>query len=665
MRWGLFSDIHFQQKDLKRIISTSKWIEETFKKEKVTSIICMGDIIHTRENVHVPSLSNCFSFLNNLSKITDLHVILGNHDFNLKNDIKYSSLDGLEIFSKNIKLYKELKRIQIENISCQMVPWLSKPNEEYLDDIVFGHLEFNGAKKNLNSICKTKYEIPNFKRIFSGHFHHFHHLADNMTYIGSPLQFNFGDSGDEKGITIYNPENDKIEFIKNPEWDHFKIIYINSKQDIDYSKFQDKKVQIIFENESLVEYQKIQKEFLKNGIISIEKKSRKEIENESIQEYLNSIPKEYQNYGIELLTKIKMNQNAKISFVANIEYITIQNFLGFQDEISIPFKDFEKINFIIGENGSGKSSIFEAISWCLFDKFLRSEMKINWAVNDEVKKECKVLIKFENGYSVERFRGFKNSNGVNIYFNGELLKEFQKSHIKTTQSMINELIGIDFEIFKNSIIPNTFFNVKIIEKILGFDQINILLEEIRNEIKVIKSEKKKIDFVNTLSCEQCNTPLKLEFRDVNKLDLLIFWEKQLKIDFKIFLLKDIIKEINNILDFFNQFISFNLKLSFDQELNILQDFGKRSSGQRRRNEIVLILAIYQLVNQRLGFKSNFIMLDEIFNSLDQNGIDEIINLLENVDIPYIFIISHIFPSYQNYKIIEMRMTEKGSKIDFN
>lgn len=669
MKWGLFSDIHFQQKDLKRIVKTSEWIYETFKKEKVSNIICLGDIIHNRENVHVPSLSNCLKFLKDLSEICPLHVILGNHDFNLKNDIKYSSLDLLEIFSKNIQLYKEYSRIKIENLSCQMVPWMSKPNEEYLNDIVFGHLEYNGAKKTIQNICRNQNQVPNFKRIFSGHFHHFHHLKnqngiENMTYIGSPLQFNFRDSNDPKGIVIYHPLKDEIEFITNPDYDHFKVIYLKKDEKIEYEKYQDKKVQIIYENENFIEYQNIQSEFLKQGIQSIEKIQKKEYLN--YEEYFNSIPKEYQNFGYELLNKLNLNQKSKSSFIGNIKFIFIQNFLGFQDEIKIDFNDFEKINFISGENGSGKSSIFESISWCLFDKFLRSDMKINWAINDQIKKDCKVKIEFENGYSIERYRGMnQKNNGVNVYFKNELLNEYQKSHIKTTQSMINELIGIDFEIFRNSIIPNQFSNFKIIEKILGFEEINFVLEEIRSEIKNLKSEKKIIDYMNQQTCNNCNSSLDFQFSSNNRLNLLIFWEKQLKFDFKTYLLKDAIEQFNSILNHFHQFIPFfQLKLSLDEELNIIQDFGKRSTGQRRRNEIILIISLFHLIQQRLGFKSNFIMLDEVLNSLDQNGIDEILNLLENVNIEKIFIISHQFPSYQNYKLINVKMTQNGTKIEY-
>ena len=114
-RWGLFSDIHFQDEGLERIEETGNWIIETFKKNKVSHIICLGDVLNTREMVSVQALSSSMNFFHKLSNICEVSVILGNHDMNLKLSGRISSLDGLNLNS-NIKLYKEMKEIKIENI---------------------------------------------------------------------------------------------------------------------------------------------------------------------------------------------------------------------------------------------------------------------------------------------------------------------------------------------------------------------------------------------------------------------------------------------------------------------------------------------------------------------------------------------------------------------
>lgn len=97
--------------------------------------------------------------------------------------------------------------------------------------LVFGHLALHGAVQNSSSTTyqgTLKYnhfscfkvilvlitDNLNVKRVFSGHFHS-HHDLGNVTYIGAPLQFNFGDSDCIRGIAVYNTDIDQFEFIPN------------------------------------------------------------------------------------------------------------------------------------------------------------------------------------------------------------------------------------------------------------------------------------------------------------------------------------------------------------------------------------------------------------------------------------------------------------------
>lgn len=62
------------------------------------------------------------------------------------------------------------------------------------------------------------------KRTFSGHFHLHQTLPGQFVYVGSPLQFNFGDAGDERGIVIYDTESDTFRHIVNPHCHAFRKI---------------------------------------------------------------------------------------------------------------------------------------------------------------------------------------------------------------------------------------------------------------------------------------------------------------------------------------------------------------------------------------------------------------------------------------------------------
>lgn len=66
---------------------------------------------------------------------------------------------------------------------------------------------------------------------------------------------------------------------------------------------------------------------------------------------------------------------------------------------------------------------------------------------------------------------------------------------------------------------------------------------------------------------------------------------------------------------------FDLPISFTPDLAIypLSSFGKRSSGQRKRNNLAVLFALFQLIRQRSRFRADFIMLDEVFDALDKDG----------------------------------------------
>lgn len=62
-----------------------------------------------------------------------------------------------------------------------------------------------------------------------------------------------------------------------------------------------------------------------------------------------------------------------------------------------------------------------------------------------------------------------------------------------------------------------------------------------------------------------------------------------------------------------------LGISFNADLELNEDFGKRSAGQRKRNDIVIMLSLFELIRQRGRFRADFVMLDEVFDALDVNG----------------------------------------------
>jgi len=85
-----------------------------------------------------------------------------------------------------------------------------------------------------------------------------------------------------------------------------------------------------------------------------------------------------------------------------------------------------------------------------------------------------------------------------------------------------------------------------------------------------------------------------------------------------YMLEQSIDDLNKILkDYYNLLGPNSLPISFDNNLMIREDFGKRSAGQRRRNHLVIFFSLFELVRQQSRFLPNFLMLDEVFDAIDK------------------------------------------------
>ncbi|KAM0420886.1 hypothetical protein ACHAPT_011275 [Fusarium lateritium] len=142
-------------------------------------------------------------------------------------------------------------------------------------------------------------------------------------------------------------------------------------------------------------------------------------------------------------------------FVAEPRTLTITNFLGVQGTITIDFqRDLPPgLTFLVGDNGSGKSTIVEAMVWCQFGKCIRSGLAVNDVINDNVGKNCSVILEFANGYIIARYRKDRiYGNRVIVSLHGEPQLQLEHPAARTTQAAIDELLGTDYETYIRTIV---------------------------------------------------------------------------------------------------------------------------------------------------------------------------------------------------------------------
>ncbi|KAK7756803.1 hypothetical protein SLS62_001248 [Diatrype stigma] len=135
--------------------------------------------------------------------------------------------------------------------------------------------------------------------------------------------------------------------------------------------------------------------------------------------------------------------------------VEITNFLGVQGTLRLDFeRHFQPgLNFIVGHNGAGKSTVIEAIVWCQFGQCIREGLGVNDVVNDAAGKDCNVRLTFANGYAISRSRRHGEfQNRVFVERDGQPQPQFEGANARVTQASLNELLGVDFDTFIRTIL---------------------------------------------------------------------------------------------------------------------------------------------------------------------------------------------------------------------
>ena len=66
-----------------------------------------------------------------------------------------------------------------------------------------------------------------------------------------------------------------------------------------------------------------------------------------------------------------------------------------------------------------------------------------------------------------------------------------------------------------------------------------------------------------------------------------------------------------------------------------------SGGEKQKIDLIIQFSIRDMLSKQLGFTSNILVLDEVFDGLDSKGCTKVIDMIASVsDIKNIFIVTH-------------------------
>ncbi|KAK4663303.1 hypothetical protein QC763_0097180 [Podospora pseudopauciseta] len=341
-------------------------------------------------------------------------------------------------------------------------------------------------------------QFASLARTFTGHFHSHQtitqqksssgdktDLRGSITYLGSPLQLNWADLYDqERGVVLLDPETLEHKLLTNPHAVGYTAVALEEilndqpTQDEAHEASTTGRV-----SESIPQTEPESREIALDLIAEVHEYVKSvdlgepllmrqddlvQVGQQMIQtsyemadqygeaklDYQEFLAKSCQAISSNITPPNPAGRSANV-FVAEPRSLTITNFLGVKDTIHIDFQQdlTPGLTFLIGDNGSGKSTIMEAMVWCQFGRCIRGGLGVNDVVNDNVGKDCCVKLEFNNGYAITRYRKHKvQGNRVVVSSHGNPLPQFEHPDMRTTQSAINELLGTDYETYIRTVV---------------------------------------------------------------------------------------------------------------------------------------------------------------------------------------------------------------------
>lgn len=221
-----YSDLHMRPERIDDCESVlSEILEIALKlKKKVGDITIVngGDTFNTRGVINTKCFDVVAKHWSKWKKAGFTQVVLvGNHDQEDRaGDIhpyaSFKDWGGFYVVDEpmTIGCIDFFPYIPHDKVEAAIKMMRANSNSRGSDAVV--HWGIRGAQRNDTNIDNEGVPlnwISHYRNVFSGHYH-YRSAFENVQYIGSPLQQNFGEMGQEKGVLLYDAEKNKRQFIE-------------------------------------------------------------------------------------------------------------------------------------------------------------------------------------------------------------------------------------------------------------------------------------------------------------------------------------------------------------------------------------------------------------------------------------------------------------------
>jgi len=485
------SDIHIR--NLKRHAEYEQVFEKLYdkiKENRENSLIYIGgDIAHSKTDMSPELVDQTSRFLKSLSEICPTIVITGNHDCNLNN---LNRLDVLTPIINNLNLpnLHYLKHSGVYDVAdVSFVVWdVWEDEEDYIKandfeadtKVVLYHGTVDRSKTDVGFSLPGKVTIDyfdNYDMGLIGDIHKRQYLNEEKTiaYCGSLIQQNHGESIGH-GYLLWEVPTRTAEYIEIPNNFGYYTIDIDNGLVPDVDDMPKKaRLRVRISNTDGAQLKKClavihHRYGIKDVTITrVDRRERVRGEEQVVigdvndtdyqYELIEDFLKRHHTITDDMLVKIKnLNEDinnelpparVKRNIDWKIKNFEFSNMFCYGEDNYVDFTQLDGIVGMFAPNASGKSTLLDALSFCLFDVTSRTTKAASVLNNKKKNFNCKV--NFEVGgldYYIERKATTRSRDGhvkvdVNFWMvdDGGDIVSLNGDQRRTTNYNINRVIG--------------------------------------------------------------------------------------------------------------------------------------------------------------------------------------------------------------------------------
>lgn len=424
-------------------------------------IVVAGDIVHAKTDMSPEMVSLASEFFKSLADIAPTIVIAGNHDFNMANSNRLDSLSPIIqlINHPNLHYLRDSGIYRIADTDFAVFSivdgkehWPDVKKCTAKNKIALYHGPVYGANTGANFTVTSRHvethAFDGFDAVLLGDIHTYQVLQTRnakenkpvVVYSSSLIQQNHGELLGNHGWCLWEVSDFSHKFIELPNEYGFYTFECTDNAKLPTLPIRNIRLRIFTGDVDSVSVKKIITAFKKNynvvelttnkhrydGIIRPKAAKHTElldvtnvnIQNSLISEYLRKSAPDIEDSLLEEILQINSVINSEVKhedYSRCIQWrpieFTFSNMFSYGENNKIAFDNMKGLYGVFAPNASGKSSVMDALMFCLYDKTPRATSARHIINNRKNTFECKLTLQISSTIYVIKKRGTKNKKG--------------------------------------------------------------------------------------------------------------------------------------------------------------------------------------------------------------------------------------------------------------